>query len=157
MSSPPAAKPETAHDEQLARLISHFTDQLRQGIQPDLESAFREHPELVGELRALWGAVQIAEEFARPQANSEQPTIAKSPDCQPGQEPLSSGPAIVPRAFGDFEILQELGRGGMGVVYKAWQKSLGRTVALKMILRGERATAADLARFKAEATAAGRL
>jgi serine/threonine-protein kinase len=57
----------------------------------------------------------------------------------------------------DFELREELGRGGMGVVYRAWQKSLEREVAVKLILRGELATAEEVARFQAEATAAGRL
>jgi serine/threonine protein kinase len=83
------------------------------------------------------------------------PTGPRQAARPPGRTPRagSRGPAAV----SGYEILGELGRGGMGVVYRARQLGLERTVALKMVLAGADADPKDLARFRAEAAVLARL
>jgi WD40 repeat protein len=72
---------------------------------------------------------------------------------------LSDGTAVTPqlREFGDYELIEEIGHGGMGVIFKARQRSLDRIVALKLIRGGSLARPGDIARFQTEAAAAARL
>jgi serine/threonine-protein kinase len=151
------SEPSEQRDEILAHLLAQLSDRVRRGLSADLEMVAREHPELLVELRELWAAAQFAEEFVRPRNGSPSHESRITRNSHHSRRPALAFSGLVGQTFGDFELIEEIGRGGMGVVYKAWQKSLHRVVALKMILRGEHATKADLARFQVEAHAAAQL
>jgi serine/threonine-protein kinase len=152
---------ESHREERVAALLEELLVAKRRGGVVDVEFVAAQHPDLAAELRQLWGVAALAEEF---QSESEitlqwhdgrarQPAAALAVPNNRG-----SRLALLPdRDFGDYELLEELGRGGMGVVYRARQLSLDRIVALKIILRGAAASLADLARFRGEAETAARL
>nr|WP_148080712.1 serine/threonine-protein kinase [Roseimaritima ulvae] len=128
-----------------------MSDRIAGGEPVDLESVCAAHPELAEDLRNLWGAVLVADATAASQR--EMPSGEDS--GEPGSGPWRS--LRLPTTVDDYELLQELGRGGMGVVFLARQISLNREVAVKMILRGRLASDADRQRFLAEAAATARL
>ena len=133
-------------DERLAAVLDGLVQAQRAGQSPNVARAIADHPDLADDLRALWATVLVAE------------CVASGPDEPDATLALGvAASGSVPHSWGDFELLEELGRGGMGVVYKAHQRSLDRVVALKMVSTGPAASKTELARFRAEAQAVARL
>ncbi len=150
-------------DERLAVIFDQLMELSREGDRMTLlESAIRSHPDLEQELRELWATAMIANDVA---LFEQSDAIIRLSQSELGFSPATgSDPAkdsiygtAIGSQIGDYELRQELGRGGMGVVYRAWQKTLQRTVALKMIPNAAFASPQDLARLRAEALAAARL
>src|SRR5262245_32805408 len=128
-------------DEVLAQYIAGE----EAGHPADRQSLLARYPEFSGELREFF------------QNRAEMQRLA-----EPLRPPASSGtrdehPLGKVRYFGDYELLDEIAAGGMGIVYKARQVSLNRIVAVKMILKGALARKEDVRRFRAEAEAAANL
>src|SRR5262245_45287989 len=138
---------ETERDARLAQVLERLAR--RNG---SLEAVCQEHPDIADELRRLVAVGEMVE-FC---ANSKRPSLPASTQIVGRTDFVNSSDAL-PRNFGDYELVEELGRGGMGIVYKAWDKELKRFVALKTVLPGRLAADADLQRFRREAQAAAGL
>ena len=128
-------------EQQLAELVSELTDRAQRGEQVDLEKVCQQHPQFAHELRYLWGTVLVTEAIGS-RANWQE--VAPNSDT-------SVWPPQLPFRMGDYQLLEHVGQGGMGIVFRAKQISLGREVAIKMIQRNRLNSPEDHQRFLAEA------
>ena len=151
---------DAAIDDRDERLAVVF-DQMMQASKPGspqkrLDDAVRLHPDLARDLRELFATTLIVDDIAMLQSTDLNHLTGGGSTFPRTSGSLAAGSAIG-TMIGEYELRQEIGRGGMGVVYRAFQASLERTVALKMIPNAAFAAAQDLARLRAEALAAARL
>jgi serine/threonine protein kinase/WD40 repeat protein len=135
-------------DERVNGIIADYLRSVERGEVPDRAALLARHAEFATELSAFFVDHDRFRRAAGP--------LAEALTLPPGESP-AAGPGTRVKYFGDYELLEEIARGGMGVVYKARQISLNRPVALKMILAGQLASEHDVKRFYSEAEAAATL
>jgi WD40 repeat protein/serine/threonine protein kinase/Flp pilus assembly protein TadD len=128
----------------LDQLAEDFAGRYRRGERPSLREYTDRYPDLADEIRELFPALVEVE-----QVEDDRRVESTGPTTAPGPAP--------PRQVGDYRIVREVGRGGMGVVYEAEQVSLGRRVALKVMPRSTIQDGSKLERFRREARSAARL
>ncbi|MEE3033179.1 MAG: serine/threonine-protein kinase [Planctomycetota bacterium] len=139
---------DTEHQRAVADVLSSLTERLQGGESIELSDVVERFPNYKDELTELWPLVMLTEMAGENASPVDEKAAAKENELTEKQ---------LPTTFGDFELVEEIGRGGMGVVYRARQQSLGREVALKLILLDHLASETDRARFYAEARAAAKL
>jgi WD40 repeat protein/serine/threonine protein kinase len=137
-------------EQRLEQIIADYLVAEDADLAPETEALLAAHPDLTEDLRTFFQEQKRIGRLSRPlRAVAGWPSsLAPAPAGGPGE----SSEARV-NQFGDYAIHAELGRGGMGVVYRAVQLSLNRPVALKMIKWGGLADDQDLRRFQNEAEA----
>ena len=130
----------------LDRLAEEFADRFRHGQRPALKEYIDRYPELAEEIRELFPAMVQVEQA---EGGRQGQDLDQTGDLRTANPSLSQ--------IGDYRILREIGRGGMGVVYEAEQISLGRRVALKVLPKHVSNDRMVQERFRREARAAARL
>jgi WD40 repeat protein len=125
-------------------LAEEFAARFRRGERPSLQEYIDRCPELADEIRELFPALVEVE-----QAEEDQPQRPGAAETAVALPPLEQ--------VGDYRVVREIGRGGMGIVYEAEQVSLGRRVALKVLPRQVSQDLKTLARFRREARSAAQL
>ena len=132
--------------ESVELLADDFMRRQRSGEKPTIDEYCVKHPELADEIREVFPALVVIEQVAPVSADLDASNRSfTSPDAKPIE------------SIGDYRVLREIGRGGMGVVYEAEQESLGRRVALKVLPRHVAKDEKSLLRFQREARAAARM
>ena len=141
----------TMSHRSLDAVIASYMQAVEAGQVPNREALIDGHPDIAEQLHAFFADIDHMDRIASPLR------MDGGFDATHGVEAdgATSSPSV--RYFGDYELLEEVARGGMGVVYKARQASLNRIVALKRILRGTFASPRDVQRFRAEAESAANL
>jgi serine/threonine-protein kinase len=147
-------------EQLLDEVVAAYLEAVESGCAPDRGAWLARYPELAAELAAFFADQDQFDSLVAPlRTGTPSPTIHRP--THPGSEtprPEAGVRASSPQqAFGDYEVLEEIARGGMGVVYRARQLSLNRTVALKMIRSGQFAFPEEVQRFRLEAEAAANL
>ena len=138
-------------------LLVACLESLQRGESINRDALARDFPKYALDVEQFLEDRQLLEQVASEFGDVEPSQIAVSVDEKTGarSDNYSVGDTI--RYVGEYEILEEIAHGGMGVVFKARQQKLKRVVALKMILAGRLADASDVERFHREAQSAGRL
>ncbi len=148
-------------EDELARVLDAYLAEVEAGRPVDAEEWVGRHPAIAGRLRACLKGLHMVEAAAEgstsPRGRPTFPTTTSTPTRSRNPSEDSSGRDAGGARLGDFRVIRELGRGGMGVVYEAEQHSLGRRVALKVLPFAAAIDPRQIARFRVEAQAASHL
>jgi WD40 repeat protein/tRNA A-37 threonylcarbamoyl transferase component Bud32 len=139
-------------EERLQEILLAYIEAGEAGQRLDHEELLRRHPDLASDLAAFLVWHERVDYWTEPLRVLAPPEESPRPDADRTVEEMVGTPALErTRSFGDYELLEEIGRGGMGIVYRARQRSLDRIVALKMIRADPLALPTEVQRFHNEA------